>query len=107
MSQMHWLEPALPQLFLTPDHNRSDIAAELDANTLRQQMVAGYFAGTIDGDTVDACLEMYGINPPAFWEQVNRNIDDLIAADNAEFEGLEKLFKNDPDMAARAQHQLG
>lgn len=97
---MHWIEPALPQLFLTPDHNRSDIAGELEANSLRQSMLKGYFLGNIDGDAVDDCLAMMGINPHAFWEQVNQNIEDLIAADKAEFEGLETLLSHGPNLAA-------
>jgi hypothetical protein len=103
---MHWIEPALPQLFLTPDHNRSDIATELDANTVRQEMIKGYFLGTISGEAVDDCLAMQGINPHAFWEQVNQNVDELIAADTTEFEGLEKLLNHDPNLAAGALNQL-
>lgn len=93
---MHWIEPVLPQLFLTPDHNLSDIATEVAASQERQLIITGFFEGTVDGETVDDCLAEHGLNPHAFWEQAEENIEEFILMDPQEIEGLDRLLRNGP-----------
>jgi hypothetical protein len=72
---MHVLEPFLPDLFRTPDHNESDLAAEFAAHTLIQKSLKAFMRGEMDLGTYDDILEHVGIDPIEYWEVVSDNVD--------------------------------
>ncbi len=93
---IHWIDPILPEVFLTPDHNQADTAQATLEALERQRMVKGFFEGSIDGDVVDDCLAEHGINPHAFWVQAEENIEEFILMDPQEIEGLDRLLRHGP-----------
>lgn len=78
---MDWLEPFLPDLTLTPDHNLADIEAELAFSSRLQSLLKGFFRFEVSVDYLEDFLAQNGINPHEFWDVVDANIDAIIARD--------------------------
>ena len=72
---MHVLEPFLPDVFRTPDHDESDLAAEFAAHTLIQNALRAFMRGELDLATYDDILEHVGIDPIEYWDVVTENVD--------------------------------
>lgn len=76
---MHVLEPFLPDLDLSPDHNASDIEAEIQTHFIIQRLMEGFLKGEVDLDTFEDCLAQYEIDPIEYWQVVDANVDAVIA----------------------------
>ncbi|BAS54926.1 hypothetical protein NIES2135_58090 [Leptolyngbya boryana NIES-2135] len=75
---MHVLEPFLLDLGLTPDHNKSDIAAEIDAHFTIQRLTEKFLKGDVTIDELEDCLAQFGVEPGEYWGIVDENIDAVI-----------------------------
>lgn len=80
---MHVLEPFLIDLNLTPDHNSSDIKAEIDALFLVQRITEQFLKGNVSIDVLDDCLAQFGVNPNEYWGIVEENVDAVIEQNTA------------------------
>ncbi|MBN8559951.1 MAG: hypothetical protein J0L70_05470 [Leptolyngbya sp. UWPOB_LEPTO1] len=75
---MHVLEPFLLDLGLTPDHNKSDIAAEIDAHFTIQRLTEKFLKGDATIDELEDCLAQFGVEPDEYWGIVDENIGAVI-----------------------------
>ena len=75
---MHVLEPFLLDLGLTPDHNKSDIAAEIDAHFTIQRLTEKFLKGDATIDELEDCLAQFGVEPGEYWGIVDENIGAVI-----------------------------
>ncbi|MCY6492197.1 hypothetical protein [Leptolyngbya sp. GGD] len=75
---MHVLEPFLLDLGLTPDHNKSDIATEIDAHFTIQRLTEKFLKGDATIDELEDCLAQFGVEPGEYWGIVDDNIDAVI-----------------------------
>lgn len=75
---MDFIEPFLPDLLLTLDHNVSDIDAEIKALSIVQRMIEGFLKGTVSLDDLDECLFEFEVDPNEYWEVVEGSVDAVI-----------------------------
>lgn len=75
---MHYLEPFLPDLSITPDHDATDTAQEIQVLGIIQGRIEGFLKGNLVLDDLDQCLAQFGINPFDYWDIVADNIDAVI-----------------------------
>lgn len=78
-----YLSPLDPFLTVTREHrdfNRSDEAAELRRNLLRDELIEQLLDGRGHLDTTLDCLAEHGIDPDAWIDQTLANIDYVIDA---------------------------
>jgi hypothetical protein len=80
---MHVLEPFMPDLGLSPDHNSSDIRAEIEAHFTIQRMAEKFLKGEVDLDTFEQCLDFFGIDPIEYWQVVDQNVDHVVETQTA------------------------
>lgn len=88
---MHVLEPFLTDLGLTPDHNRADIQAEIDAHFIIQRLTEKFLKGEATIDELEDCLAQFGVEPGEYWGIVDENIDAVIEQGTA-LEDAESLI---------------
>jgi hypothetical protein len=75
---MDFIEPFLPDLLRTPDHNASDIDAEIKALSIVQSMTEGFLKGTVPLADLDECLFEFGVDPDEYWGVVEASVDAVI-----------------------------
>lgn len=75
---MQVLEPFLLDLGLTPDHDRSDIEAEINAHFTIQRLTEKFLKGEAAIDELEDCLAQFGVEPGEYWGVVEDNIDAVI-----------------------------
>lgn len=75
---MHYLEPFLPDLSITPDHDATDTEQEIQVLTLIQGRIEGFLKGDLNLDDLDQCLAQFGIDPFDYWDAVTDNVDAVI-----------------------------
>jgi hypothetical protein len=75
---MHILEPFLPDLDLSPDHNAADIAAEFKALSIFQKKLESFLRGEMDIDSFNDFLESFGITPFEYWGIVEDNTEAVL-----------------------------
>jgi hypothetical protein len=80
---MHVVEPFLPDLLITQDHNASDIAAEIKALAIVQRMIEGFLKGDVALADLDECMYEYGIDPNEYWGTVEESVDAVIQSEQA------------------------
>jgi hypothetical protein len=80
---MHVLEPFLPDLLITPDHNTNDIDAEIKALFVVQRMIEGFLKGTVSIDDLNQCMYEFGIDPNEYWGTVEDCVDAVVNSGQA------------------------
>jgi hypothetical protein len=80
---MHVIEPFLPDLLITPDHNTNDIEAEIKALALVQRMIEAFLRGEVSLDDLDQCMYEYGIDPNEYWGTVEESVDAIVESGTA------------------------
>ena len=88
---MHILEPFLPDLDISPDHNSADVAVEFKMLSIFQTRLESFLRGDMDIDSFNDFLENYGIDPLEYWGIVEDNTEAV--TDRGElFEGVELIL---------------
>jgi hypothetical protein len=75
---MDFIEPFLPDLLLTQDHNASDIDVEIKALSIVQRMIEGFLKGEVLLENLDECLFEFGVDPDEYWGVVEQSVDAVI-----------------------------
>lgn len=93
---MHILEPFLPDLDLSPDHNAADIAAEFKLLSIFQTRLESFLRGDMDIDSFNDFLESQGIDPLEYWGIVEDNVEAV--TDRGEvFEDVDLILPGTPE----------
>lgn len=77
---MDFVEPFLPDLGLTKDHDAVDIEAEIRALSVVQKMIEGFLMGTVSLSDLDECLFEFGVDPDEYWGVVVESVDKVVAS---------------------------